>query len=111
MNALNIDDDFSVDEDLDDLVSAEDFLEYFELAYDETVVHVNRLHILSRYHEYLSKAELPEDESDRREAYKSMLLKAYKDFVVSNPKTEKALKIYKNLGPSETFVSLDQVFK
>jgi len=111
MNAYNIDDDFSVDDDLDDLVSAEDFLEYFGLEYDETVVKVNRLHILSRYHENISKTELPEAESARREAYKDMLSSAYNDFVVSDPKTEKALKIYKNLGPSETFVSLDQVFK
>ena len=111
MNAVNIDEDFSVDEELDDLVSAEDFLEYFELDYDETVVKVNRLHILARYHEYISKTELPEEEALRREKYKEMLEKAYHDFVVSDPKTEKALKIYKNIGPQATFVSLDKVFK
>lgn len=111
MNAVNIDDDFSVDDDLEDLVSAEDFLDYFELEYDETVVKVNRLHILARYHEYINKAELPEEEGARREMYKSLLEKSYNDFVTSDPKTEKALKIYKNLGSQETFVSLDKVFK
>jgi len=40
--------------DLDELESAEDFLDYFGVAYEPSVVHVNRLHILQRYHDYLS---------------------------------------------------------
>ena len=32
--------------DLQELSSAEDFLEYFGIAYDPSVVQVNRLHIL-----------------------------------------------------------------
>ncbi len=111
MNAIDIDDDFDVDDDMEDLVSAEDFLDYFEIPFDQTIVHTYRLHILSRYHEYISKADLPEDQAERREQYKSMLIKAYDDFVNSDAKTEKALKIYKNLGPQETFVSMDDVFK
>ena len=31
MNKLDIDDDFDVDEDMEDLVSAEDFLNYFDI--------------------------------------------------------------------------------
>ena len=111
MNAVNIDDDFDVDDDMDDLVSAEDFLEYFDIPFDQTVVHTYRLHILSRYHEYISKADLSEDQAVRCEQYKAMLVQAYEDFVHSDAKTEKALKIYKNLGPQETFVSMDDVFK
>ena len=41
--------------DLEELVSAEDFLNYFDIAFDQTVVHVNRLHILQRFHNYLTK--------------------------------------------------------
>ncbi len=111
MNAVDINDDFDVDDDMEDLVSAEDFLEYFEIPFEQTVVHTYRLHILSRYHEYISKAELSDDQGVRRDQYKSMLVQAYEDFVNSDAKTEKALKIYKNLGPQETFVSMEDVFK
>ena len=51
-----------LDEDLQDLSSAEEFLNYFGVAYDPHVVHVNRLHILQRFHDYLtqSREQLPE---------------------------------------------------
>ena len=39
--------------DLEDLVSAEDFLNYFAIPFDQTTVHVYRLHILQRFHDYL----------------------------------------------------------
>ncbi|HTH40809.1 MAG TPA: nitrogenase-stabilizing/protective protein NifW, partial [Rhodocyclaceae bacterium] len=41
--------------DLEDLASAEDFLNYFDIPYDQGIVHVNRLHILQRFHDYLAK--------------------------------------------------------
>jgi hypothetical protein len=46
-----------LDLDLEELSSAEDFLDYFGIDYDPTVVHVNRLHILQRFHDYLGQAE------------------------------------------------------
>lgn len=110
MNNLNIDDDFSIDEEMEDLVSAEDFLNYFSISFDVTTVNTYRLHILQRYHDYLADAELPDDPFVRRDQYKRMLVRAYEDFVHSDAKTEKVLKIYKNLGPQQTFVSLDDVF-
>ena len=36
-------------EEIEDLESAEDFLDYFGIAYDRPVVQVNRLHILQRF--------------------------------------------------------------
>ena len=111
MNALNIDDDFDVDDDMEDLVSAEDFLNYFEIPFDETTVNVFRLHILQRYHDYLAGIELSTDQAERREQYRQALIQSYESFLDSDAKTEKVLKIYKNLGPQSTFVSLDQVFK
>ena len=45
-----------LDDELQDLSSAEDFLEYFGVAYDQKVVQVNRLHILQRFHDYLAQA-------------------------------------------------------
>lgn len=111
MYKLDIEDVIELEDDMDDLVSAEDFLRYFDIPFDETVVNVNRLHILQRYHDYLSKTVLPEDLEARVDSYRSMLLKAYSDFVHSDAKTEKVLKVYKNLEPSQTFVTLDEIFK
>jgi len=51
-----------LDEELAELSSAEDFLEFFGVEYDPSVVHVNRLHILQRFHDYLAEAgELPQE--------------------------------------------------
>jgi len=111
MNHLDINDDFDIDDDMEDLVSAEDFLNYFDIPFDETTVNVYRLHILQRYHDYLSQSELAEDQLERREQYKQILIRAYESFLDSDARTEKVLKIYKNLGPQSTFVSMDQVFK
>jgi hypothetical protein len=44
-------------EDLADLSSAEEFLDYFAIDFDARVVQVNRLHILQRFHDYLAKQE------------------------------------------------------
>lgn len=93
--------------DMEELSSAEDFLEYFEIDYDQKVVHVNRLHILQRFHDYLSQhGELPEEEAAQHALYTEMLTKAYGDFVNSDAKTEKVLKVYKMQGPQTTFVNL-----
>lgn len=98
-------------DEMEELSSAEDFLNYFDVDYDQRIVHVNRLHILQRYHDYLDNAEnsLPDSEDAIRVVYKKLLERAYQDFVNSDAKTEKVLKIYKMQGPQETFVSLDQL--
>ena len=75
MHKLDIEDVIELEEDMDDLVSAEDFLNYFSIPYNETVVHVYRLHILQRYHDYISKTVLPEDLETRIDTYRSLLLK------------------------------------
>ncbi|MEW5756117.1 MAG: nitrogenase-stabilizing/protective protein NifW [Pseudomonadota bacterium] len=99
-------------DDMRDLSSAEDFLEYFEIEFDEKVVHVNRLHILQRFHDYLAKAaDRPGDEMLLREHYKSLLLQAYRDFVSSDALTEKVFKVFHMHGPQETFVSLNALVK
>lgn len=93
--------------DMDELEGAEDFLEYFSVEYDQKVVHVNRLHILQRFHDYVSKAgEIPEDESEQYEFYKGWLAKAYQDFVESDAITEKVFKVFHMHEPQQTFVPL-----
>ncbi|AOV17788.1 nitrogen fixation protein NifW [Acidihalobacter aeolianus] len=106
------DDDFSFEDDLESLSSAEDFLDYFEVEYTPSVVHVNRLHILQRFHDYLARAadQLPEAEEPRRMAYKTLLERAYLDFVKSDALTEKVFKVFKQQNGGG-FVPLSQLAK
>jgi len=99
------------EEDLEDLVSAEDFLEYFKIDYDASVVHVNRLHILQRFHQYMSKqpeSEMVEPEV-RYNQYRAMLSKAYQDFVESNAQTEKVFKVFHMNDPQTAFVPVEDL--
>ena len=79
-------------DDLADLVSAEDFLDYFDVAYERHVVQVNRLHILQRFHDYLGKlgSSVP-----THAEYRDSLTAAYNDFVHSDAITEKVFKVLK----------------
>lgn len=104
----------SLQDDLEELSSAEDFLNYFGLEYDPSVVHVNRLHILQRYNTYLEQArDSLEDITDEaaRDIYTKLLARAYQDFVESDALTEKVFKVFHMHEPTETFVPLDQVFQ
>lgn len=93
--------------DLEELSSAEDFLDYFEIEYNQSVVHVNRLHILQRFHDYLGQIDnKPDSEPELRQLYTDLLKAAYNDFVVSDALTEKVFKVFKMHEPQETFVSL-----
>lgn len=88
--------DSELDLDLDELSSAEDFLEYFGVEFDPAVVHVNRLHILQRFHDYIDGAgDLPGDDAVRRELYAGLLNSAYSDFVNSDARTEKVFRVFR----------------
>lgn len=97
-------------EEMEELESAEDFLQYFQLDYDQAVVHVNRLHILQRFHNYLQQGadSLPEDETALRAIYKRLLLQAYQDFVESDAQTEKVFKVF-HMGEQNSFVALSDI--
>ena len=71
----------SFEDDLEDLESAEDFLQYFTVSYEPSIVHVNRLHILQRFHDYLQQASdnMPDDEQAKRAVYTKLLERAYQD--------------------------------
>lgn len=101
----------ALEDDLQDLSTAEDFLNYFGVNYDLQVVQVNRLHILQRFHNYLHKAEatMPEDESAQREVYLRLLTRAYQDFVESDALTEKVFKVFHMHEPQTAFVPLEQI--
>ena len=101
-------DDLTLTEILKELESAEDFLNYFGVAFDPAVVHVNRLHILQRYHNYLAQAgALPE--GARRAVYTALLARAYQDFVASDALTEKVFKVFHMHEPQTAFVPLASI--
>ena len=88
------------DLDLEELSSAEDFLDYFGVAYVPSVVHVNRLHILQRFHDYLDEVEeMPAEEKKRYALYAGLLNSAYNDFVASDALTEKVFKVFRMNQP------------
>jgi nitrogenase-stabilizing/protective protein len=96
------------EDDLDELESAEDFLNYFEIPFEQKVVHVNRLHILQRFHNYLKAAAMPEGVEGRRAIYSGALGQAYQDFINSNAQTEKVLRVYQKASGT-SFFSLDRL--
>ena len=107
--------DLTLMEELEELSSAEDFLDFFDIEYEPKVVFVNRLHIMQRFHDYLSKEgdALPtEDQDDAlRAVYKQLLARAYQDFVESDAVTEKVFKVFHMHEPQTTFVPLDQLLE
>ena len=87
------------------MTSAEDFLNYFGIAFDPTVVEVNRLHILKRFRDYLQRAD-PTD----WEGYAQSLRQAYQDFVVSDALTEKVFKVFhRQTGRREVRIALADI--
>jgi len=102
-------DELTLDEAMEELVSAEDFLNYFGIEFDPAVVHVNRLHILQRFHNYLAKASLSENEDARRVVYTTLLMQAYQDFVKSDALTEKVFKVFHMHEPQVKFVPISSI--
>jgi nitrogenase-stabilizing/protective protein len=103
----------TIEQNLEELESAEDFLNYFDISFDPHVVQVNRLHILQRFHNYLEQAEnaLSGNEETQHETYKRLLQKAYQDFSVSDALTEKVFKVFHTQGVREFVVPLDKILK
>jgi nitrogenase-stabilizing/protective protein len=103
----------NLDDELEALESAEDFMNFFELDYEPSIMQVNRLHILQRFHDYLHQGAeaMPEDETAKRAVYKRLLARAYEDFVQSDALTEKVFKVFHRQELREAFVPLDSLLK
>src|SRR5450756_71381 len=84
---------------LKELSSAEDFLQYFGVPFDQHVVNVSRLHILKRFFQYIRQANLlaQTDEVGLFTQYREQLVKAYGDFVKSTPAQEKVFKVFQDV--------------
>ncbi len=99
-----------VEQEMEELQSAEEFLEYFSIDFEQRVVQVNRLHILQRFHNYISQIEnMPETESALHTLYATLLKTAYQDFVQSDAITEKVFKVFKMHEPQQVFVSVSSL--
>ncbi|WP_028226454.1 nitrogenase stabilizing/protective protein NifW [Paraburkholderia ferrariae] len=97
-------------EQLKRLSSAEDFLHFFGIPFDEKVVNVSRLHILKRFFQYIRQQEaMPQNnETAMFKVYHGLLLKAYSDFVSSTPADEKVFKVFQDVDGRQ-HVSLDNL--
>lgn len=97
-------------EKLKSLSSAEDFLQYFGVPFDQHVIDVSRLHILKRFFQYLRQenALSQTDELQLFTAYRALLAKAYADFVASTPAQEKVFKVFQDINGRQ-HVSLDSL--
>lgn len=80
------------------LSAAEEFLEFFAIPFEQSVVNVSRLHILKRFYQYLRlEKDLGElDEALMFARYRGLLVNAYTDFVTSTPAREKVFKVFQD---------------
>jgi len=94
---------------LSSLSAAEEFFNYFAVPFEPAVVHVNRLHILKRFQQYLrvtpGLADL--DAPALRAACQELLARAYHDFVRSTPAQEKVFKVFQDMDGGH--VALDSL--
>ncbi len=100
-------------DDLDELETAEGFLNYFGIEFDQRVANVNRLHILQRFHDYLSRETGLDDLTDDavRTLYGALIARAYGDFLTSDAIKEKVFKVHQVQAERQaaSFVLLDSL--
>lgn len=88
-------------ETLGTLSAAEEFFEHLGIPFDPGVIHVNRLHILKRFNQYLRAAQ-PDvaglEAEAQRQTCRELLIRAYGDFVRSTPAQEKVFKVFQDAG-------------
>jgi nitrogenase-stabilizing/protective protein len=85
------------------LSSAEEFLNFFGVAYEQQVVNVYRLHILKRFNQYIARCAVSGSGEAVRAEYKALLEQAYMDFVKSDARTEKVFKVFLDSAGIKTF--------
>lgn len=83
-------------DDMKRLESAEDFLDYFALPYDASVVNISRLHILKRFYQYLAQQGGIEGlaPASAYSTCREMLAKAYMDLLNSSGIEQKVFKVF-----------------
>lgn len=90
--------------ELGQLSSAEEFLNFLGVEYQQPVINVNRLHILKRFNQYMALHTFTGDTDAALKAeYKALLEKAYGDFVKSDAVTEKVFKVFQDATGVKSF--------
>jgi len=90
--------------------AAEEFLDFFGIDYQPAVVHVNRLHILKRFNQYLqtNKSVWQLDTASQQATCRDLLTRAYTDFIRSTPSQEKVFKVFQD-ADGQHQVSLEKL--
>ena len=96
---------------LTQLSAAEEFLEFFGIPYEQSVLNISRLHILKRFYQYMRQERGLDalDELDMFKRLRALLAQAYGDFVRSTPAKEKVFKVLQNAESKS--VSVDSLRK
>ncbi|MBH8562706.1 nitrogenase-stabilizing/protective protein NifW [Nostoc sp. CENA67] len=84
-------------EEFKKLVDTEEFLQFFNLPYDEKFVNVNRLHILKKFSQYIREIDDNSPDLSAEEKlnqYSLALQKAYEVFLESTPQEQKLFKVF-----------------
>ena len=98
-----------LDHQLSHLSAAEEFFHFFGVPFEQSVVNVNRLHILKRFNQYLRRDGRGEGlEAEARVAHcRALLQRAYEDFTRSTAAQEKVFKVFQDADSKS--VSLDAI--
>lgn len=78
------------------LKDAEDYFQFFGLAYDPKVVNINRLHILRKFSQLVRDEDKSQSEEQRLAAYRQALQTAYDLFLTSSSVEQKLFKVFQD---------------
>ena len=78
------------------LKDAEDYFQFFGLAYDPQVVNVNRLHILRKFAQLVQDEDKSQPEEQRLNTYRQALQTAYDLFLTSSSVEQKLFKVFQD---------------
>lgn len=88
------------------LAEAEDYFDFFALAYDPAVLAAYRLHVLRRFAlemELIDRQHPVAPEAERLALYRAALARAHDLFTRSTPREEKLFRVH---APEERIVAL-----
>jgi nitrogenase-stabilizing/protective protein len=97
---------------VDELESAEAFLDFFGIPYEAAQVRSKRLHIMHHFNQQIKKAKTDRclTEQDRFLLAKTLLTDSYQTFHHQEVKEHSTLGVYSRLTPSfVTFAQLQEV--
>lgn len=96
----------------ENLVNAEEYLQFFNIEYDPEFVNINRLHILKQFALLIKEVDraFPNvDEGEKLEKYRLALEEAYQVFLTSSPLETKLFKVFQT--KPKNFVSVEDLTK